>query len=97
LLQLPDELFVSLLRCSAFLRRLLRRDLAALFGRLIAVPPKRVAARKEVATLVAKVDFQGVLLPGIAMALELLEVLQLRVWAETALDLLDDPTCKVGL
>jgi hypothetical protein len=88
---------VAFLRRPALLDRLRRRDLAALGGRLIEVPLKRLAAREEVATAIAEMDFQRVRVRGLAVTLELLKVFELRVRAEAALDCLDCPMREVGL
>ena len=85
MLQTPDEFFMSLLRRAAILRGLLWRDPTALGRPSLAVPHKRVRAREEVATLVAKVDHEGVSLSEITTTLEFLKVLGLCDWAETAL------------
>jgi len=97
LLQPSDEVFMSLLRRPALLCGLLWRDPTALGGSLPAVPHKRVRAREEVGTSVAEVDHKGVRLREITMILELLNVLELCVRAETTLNRLDGPMCEVGL
>jgi len=97
MLQPPDKVLVLLLCHPALLRGLNRRNLAALGGRLIVVPLKRVAAREEVATAIAEIDFQRVRLHSLAMTLEVFKVFELRVRAEAALDCLDRPTREVGL
>ena len=97
MLQPPDEILVSIFRHPALLRSPQRSDLVALGGWLITVPFKGVATREEVATAIAEMDFQRVRLCGPAMPLELLEVFELRVRAEAALDCLDRPTREVGL
>jgi hypothetical protein len=97
MLQLPDELVMSLLRRTAFMRGLLRRDHTALGGPLLTVPHKRVGTREKVATLVAEVDHEGVRLREVTMSFELLKVLELLIRAETALDRLHGPTCKVAI
>src|SRR5260370_31892043 len=92
-----DKRLVLLLRHPALVRGLLQRDFEALAGRTLVVPLKGVGASEIVATLVAEVDFQRVRLRGLAMALKLLEVLQLRVRAEATFDPLDCPAREVGL
>ena len=96
-LQPLDELLVLLPCHSALLHGLLLRYLVALVGRFIAVPMKRVLAREVFAASIAEVDHQWVRLRGVAVPLELLEVLDLRTWADTALDCLDCPTRGIGL
>ena len=88
---------MSLLRRAALLRGHLWRDFKALGGPLPAVPQKRVSTREKVTTLVAEVDDEGVRLREIAVTFVVLKVLEFFVWAETALNLLDGPTCEVGL
>src|SRR5882757_8121018 len=97
MLQPPDEVLVFLLRHPALLRGLRQRDLAALGRWLIAVPLKRVDARKVVATAIAEMDPQWVRLRGLAVTLKFLKVFELRVRTEAALDCLDRPTREVGL
>jgi hypothetical protein len=97
MLQPSDEILVFLLRYPALLCGLHRRDLAALGGRLIVVPLKRVAAREVITTAVAEMDLQRVRLRGLAVTLELLKVFELQVRAEAALDCMDRPPCEVGL
>jgi hypothetical protein len=53
--------------------------------------------REKVATSVAEVDHEGVRLRETTMTHELLKVLEVRIRAESALDRLDSPTCKVGI
>ena len=99
MLQLPDELVMSLLRRPALLCHLLWCDPGptALGGPFIAVPHKSVRTREKVTTLVAEVDHEGVRLREVTMFLELSKVLEHLIRAETALDLLDGPTCEVGI
>ena len=88
---------MSLLRRTALPRGHLWRDFKAFGGPLPAVPQKRVSTREKVATLVAEVDDEGVRLREIAVTFVVLKVLEFFVWAEMALNLLDGPTCEVGL
>ena len=46
---------------------------------------------KVVAAAIAEVDHERVRLRGLAVSLELLEVLELGIWAEAAVDHLDCP------
>jgi hypothetical protein len=97
MLQPPDEVLMLLLRHPAPLRGNRRGDIDALGGWSIAVPLKRVNSREEVATVIAKMDFQRVGLRGPTVPLELFKVLELCVWADAALDRLDRATREVGL
>ena len=58
--------------------------------------PQGVNAGEKVATAIAEIDLEWVRLGGLAMVLELFKVLELRVWAEASLDILDRPARKVG-
>ena len=61
------------------------------------MPVERVNARKVVAAVIAEADLEGVRLRGLAVPFELVEVLEIGLWAEAALDRLDCPTRDVGL
>ena len=97
MLQPPDEILMSLFRHPALLRSYHRGDHVALGRWLVAVPLERIAAREVISTAITEKYFQWVPLRRPAVPLELLEILELCVRAEAALDYLDRPTREVGL
>src|SRR6266849_3613243 len=99
MVQRPEELFVSLLRRHALLRRHLWRDTTALGGPapLLAVPRKSIGTREKVATSVTNVDHEGMCLREITVTFIFLKVLELLIRAKSAFYLLEGPTCKVGI
>ncbi|KAF8482421.1 hypothetical protein DFH94DRAFT_726866, partial [Russula ochroleuca] len=92
-----DELVVNPLRLSTLFVGLLERDSPALCGRLVLVPVARVAARKEVPTVVAEEYLQRVRLSRVAVPLEVFPHPERRVGTAPALDLANRATCPVGL
>src|SRR5713226_1888476 len=88
---------VHSLRLSALLFSLLWCDLEARGGGLIAMPRERVGARKEVSTVLAEYDIEGVRLRRLAVALKLTPIPVPTVRTESTLDLVDGPARQVGL
>jgi hypothetical protein len=88
---------VNRLRLSTLFVGLLECDAPALCGRFVLVPVERVAARKEVPTVVAEEYLQRVRLSRVAVPLEVFPRPERPVGTALALDLANRATCQVGL
>jgi hypothetical protein len=96
-LQPRYELVVGILGHFALLFGFPGRNAEALGRWFLAVPLERVAACKEISTVVAEIDLEWVRLCGFTVTLEAVPCVKSSFGADSALDLFHSPTGPVGL
>jgi hypothetical protein len=96
-LQPRYELVVGILGHFALLFGFPGRNAEALGRWFLAVPLERVAACKEISTVVAEIDLEWVRLCGFTVTLEAVPCVQSSFGADSALDLFHCPAGPVGL